>query len=261
MTGVLATSLFAGEYCAPCPDKCVVDECPEYSGSISGGYHSDYIWRGFQFAEENWTVDASYTLPFSDWFCLPDLTVGAWYLQSIPGIRGNGGGNEYEETNLYASIDLPTVFCIDSSLTYTNYRFQNDTDSHELALSASREIGGMTLGYLGAHDFTFETWYHEAGISRSLEINDCMSLELSSVIGYWDIQGSRGFAHRTTTLALPVQIGCQLTVTPYVGYIDTMRGGPTHRRGPGVGSHTHSIPAGTSPDDQFFGGVNAGWAF
>ena len=106
-------------------------------------------------------------------------------------------------------------------------------------------------------------------MSRSIPLNDELALELSSAAGYWDQGGSgqTGFAHRSVTLALPLQINCNLNITPYVGYIDSNQGGPTHAGaslggGNGfVGSHTGTNGVGTSPDDQWFGGVSVGWSF
>lgn len=256
-------SATAGEVCAdkmPC-EKNPCDECPSYSGSITAGYDSDYIWRGIQFAEENWWGDINYTFDLSCFGdCLGDLTVGLWSL------KGNSG--PYEEHNLYVSYALPCpILGFDVTLDYVNYTFGdgffNADDVNEIGASVSRDILGFGVSYyVGWLDYNnpegLEEWFHNISVARSIAITDCISLELESGAAYWETGADEGFAYRYTSAALPIAIGCQLTITPYVTYIDTNEGGPTHRDV--LGPHLNNGNAG-SPDDKFYGGVTASWAF
>lgn len=268
---VILAALFAvtmirateGEVCVdknPCV-KNPCDECPGYSGAITLGYDSDYIWRGLQFAEENWWVDVNYTFDLS---CfgngLGDLTLGLWSLNENPGA--------YEETRLYVNYALPCpILGFDVTLDYVNYSFGNGIfngpdDVNEAGASISRDVLGIGVTYyVGWLDYNnpegAEEWFHNLSFGRSIAVTDCISLEFESGATYWESQLDEGFAYRYTTVSLPVSIGCQLTITPYVSYIDTNAGGPTHRDVAGAFSNG----TGFSPDDRFYGGVSASWAF
>lgn len=245
---LLTVNSQSGEWCpAESPGKGICEECPkEYNGSISAGYDSDYVWRGFQFADESAWYDVNYTVG--------KFNVGVWYLQGLPG--------NYEETNLYASYELPSVMGFDLSLQYIHFIFNGGSDDiSEVGINVGREIGGANVNFYAGRETApnLDDWYYEISLGRTIEISEKMALEIGSTVGYWDFGGNEaGVSHRQYTASLPIQINCQLTVTPYLSYIDSMQGGPTHYAGPNAGG---LFPNGSSPGDKFIGGVSVGMVF
>ena len=291
IAGVFCLSFFsihAGEeICAPGPvcDKQPCDDCPSFNGEIYGGYHSDYIFRGLKKADEVWIAGINYTFDT----CVGDFIFGLETIHALADDMPFGVPIHLNDrTNLSAGYALPTFRGFDAVLTYT-HRFNEDTlagidtDTDELAFAITRCFMGGCATYTAVYDFGGddvnipEGWYHQLQWDRVMELNDCVSLELSTGVGYYDQQyrglpgahGLRGLSHRFTTLSAPIKLGCRFTLIPYVGYIDTLHGGPTH------GAH-QIFPNGArrggydrvasglfrdSPDDKFFGGVSAHIAF
>lgn len=294
------TASKAGEVCAPvtCDKNPTCEADPQ--GSISFGYHSDYIFRGFQFSDETWIADANYSFPT----CVGDLTLGVEYITSLrDGLGPQEGFNrdqrDFERANLYVSF-ARDVCGFEVEVNYVHRHNpgdeqaplaapnRGDLDTNEFGLAVTRCFLGGCMTYemvydLGAQiDFIPQGFYHSLGWNRVFEVNRCVSLVLDTGIGYYDMQSSgdylpplsglRGFSHRQTTISAPIQLGCQFTLTPYVGYIDTFQGGPTHRDH-SVFSTTPGFVRGSfdngpfpdsysdSPDDKFFGGISASYSF
>ncbi len=241
----------AGDYTISC--KQPADACPSYDGSISFGYDSDYIWRGMQFADESIWGDINYTFG--------DLTVGIWVLKALPGDARFG-----DEVDLYASYALPSFLGFDAEVGYTNYRIDqingvSQNDSHEFYLALSREVAPLnaTVAYSFAHDITLETTYQELTLNRTIPLAG-LDLDLTSGIGYWSGQafsGQSGASHTFSVLSTTFDVNCQLSLTPYVGYTNSLPGGPSHPNAMGG----RFSQGGGSAGDQFYGGVSASWAF
>ena len=237
----------AGEWCPPAPnDKCPIEDCPDIGASISVGYESDYIFYGARLAQDSIWADVNYTF---DSLPLP-VTVGVWYLSAFgapddrPGLAGFG-----DEADFYASVGLPSICGFESSITYTAYTFPTQTygadsgSTHELSLEISREIlNGFLATYRVAHDFRLGgdrdgdgdpdgAWVHQLGLAKTIDINDCVALDLSGGVYYTDNYYANGngvldsgWNSYYLQAALPIALNCRATLTPYIGYNGTPDG-------------------------------------
>ncbi len=310
--------LEAGEQCsvdgkAPLCAKSPCEECPDFNGEVWFGYQSDYIFRGLQFADENWIGGVHYTIES----CVADLTFGVESIRSLSDLEpaqavGTAQNGKFERNNFFVSASRD--FCgtvVEATYTHrsnegpvaafvpppggtapvtNNGDFfavndQGEYDTNEFSLAITRCFMGGCATYEATYDlggevnFIPEGWYHTLSWNRQIELTKCISLEFTSLIGYYDqqydsdltvpgVSGLRGFSHRVTTLEMPVKLGCRFTVTPYVSYVDSLQGGPTHRDHnyeaflPRRGSFDDfSGLESTSPDDKVFGGVTASLKF
>jgi len=206
------------------PSKHVhIEDCVDVGGEISAGYMTDYIFYGVRFARDSVWTDVNYTF---DNLIVP-INIGAWYLNGITPVP-------YDELNLYISADLGTFAGFDVELGYTHYFFP------EVGGGSYGEIGLGITRPLGFVDFVFETnyahgsgvfaprgWYHQIGLEKTFGITDSVSLVLAGGVaftdGYWRSiapAGSRtsGYNHYYITAALPIELNCRATLTPYIGY-------------------------------------------
>ena len=241
----------AGEWCPPVIDKCPVECCDELPGSISVGYDTDYIFYGVRLARDVVWADVNYT------FDLPcvglPVTIGAWHLSSLGSGVATGNDGYGDETNLYAAVGLPSICGFDMELGYKALFYpttrgprgtlNNGGDSqNEISLTISREIFcGVTASYRAAHDFNIRdfnspgqdlsgSWIHTIGLDKTIDISDCIALDLSGGVlysdNYWANQvaaGNRetGWNNYYIQAALPIAVGQCATLTPYLGYSGT----------------------------------------
>lgn len=207
-------------WCPPAAkDKCPVDCCEDLPGSISVGYASDYIFYGVRLAEDSVWGDVNYTFDIP---CvgLP-LTIGVWHLTSLGSGEPAGNDNYGDETDLYASLGLPSICGFDFSLGLTHYMFPTTRppsnaagtggpifgdSTTEISIEVSRELFcGVTMTYRGAHDFNAPAhlsqtitpglpfsnndtgaWVHTLSLAKTFDITDCIALDLSGGVLYTD---------------------------------------------------------------------------
>ncbi len=276
----------AGEWCPPAKDKCPVDCCEDTKGSVSFGYASDYIFYGVRVARDNVWADANYT------FDLPcvglPLTVGVWHLSSLgSGLAGNDAYGD--ETNLYTSLGLPSVLGFDMSVGYKALFYPTTRpvtgtagalgdSQNEVAFTISRDVFcGVTVAYRAAYDFNIRdfndlavpaqdlggSWVHTLSASKSIDITDCLALDLTAGVLYTDnywagvpVAGQRdtGWNNYYLQATLPIALSGCATLLPYVGYSgtpDTWVGDGLEGINPGAGLNN-----GANANDVFHGGVS-----
>lgn len=228
--GALTLGVNAGDWGkAPIPAKAPIEECLDIGGEISAGYMSDYIFYGARFARDSVWTDVNYTF---DNLVVP-VNVGAWYLNGI------GGAPGYDELDLYASIELGSFAGFDVSLGYVHYFYPENAAAGsygEIGLDVSRSLGFVDFAAEANYALldnraggTSGGWYYQAGIEKTFGLTDNVSLVLGTGIGYSDnyfANGITGFAagrqsgwnHYYVTAALPIELNCRATLTPYIGY-------------------------------------------
>ena len=212
--GVFAISANAGDWGkAPVPAKAPIEECLDIGGEISSGYMSDYIFYGVRFARDSVWTDVNYTF---DNLIIP-VNIGAWYLNGI-----DPAG--YDELDLYASVELGSFAGFDASLGYTHYFYPeaNAGNSYgEIGLDVSRSLGIVDLALETNYGLSFG-WYHQAGIEKTFGVSDNVNLVVGAGISYSDnyftAANNSGWNHYYVTVALPIELNCRATLTPYVGY-------------------------------------------
>lgn len=215
LTASLVGVSYSGEYCPTPSDKCPIescDSCCEPLGfSAAFGYETDYMWRGFRFAEDSGWVDLSYSFG--------DFTVGTWAIFDFDRVFTH-------ELDLYASYSLPSILGFDAEVGYTFYELPGD-NGNEFYFALGRDLGFAELSLSTAYDVSFETWYHEAGLGKSFDLSDNVSLDLASGIGYWDfVGGDSGFSHYYVTAGLSFALNDCVTLSPYIGWTDSLEDGP-----------------------------------
>lgn len=278
LAGAFVSSAFAGEWCPPeCEAKCPV-ECCESSGSVSVGYDTAYIWKGVRWANDSVWADANYTfdsLPLSP-------NIGVWHLSSLG--SGAPSSDAYgDEFNLYAGVTLPSICGFDSGLGYTWYAFPttrlpsgspaNGGDSlSSLTFSVSRELFcGVSLDYAVDYfmgnggnagvDNGLTNFFHTIGLGKSIDINDCMAIDLAGFVTYndglWSGTGTAntgsGWNSYNLSASLPIALNACATLTPYVSYNGTPDGWVADGLNGG-------IPGGNA-NDVFYGGVSLSVGF
>ncbi|MDF1814214.1 MAG: hypothetical protein P1V20_18560 [Verrucomicrobiales bacterium] len=285
----------AGDWCPPVvEDKCPVDCCEDLPGSVSVGYDTAYVWKGVRLAKDSMWGDVNYTFDIP-YVGIP-INVGVWHLTSLgswpaAGTAGAPGNDNYgDETNVYASIDLPSLCGFDHSVGYTWYTFPtlpvtgSSPDSFSgISYSISREIYcGVTLGYTAEYflgqgtafngalnpNDSFGDWFHTLALSKSFDITDCVALDLSAEVGYSDelqsgigltprsggLSTGSGWNHYKLTAAVPLAVGRCATLTPYISYNGTPDGWVADDLGV-------NLPVHSNRNDVFSGGVSLSVGF
>lgn len=278
MMAAVALNASAGEWCAPdCKDKCVIEEPCLTGFNMTFGYETDYVFYGVRVASDYIWADLSYTFD-----CLPlPITVGVWTMNSME--NQDGYGNEVDP---YISVGLPSVLGFDIAFTYTLFTFPefrnaapgNLGDStNELSMSFSREIwGGLGFGYTVRHDLNVPgafagpntvwseqngAWVHDLSLTKGWDVTDCIGLELTGGVlytdNYWSTivtsGGDSGWNNYYFSLAMPITVGCNASITPHISYSGTPDGWVADGAAGGV--------AGANQNDVFYGGVSIGVDF
>ena len=188
----------------------MTEESSIFSGSISVGYDTDYIFRGVNLGTDAaWGgVDTNFELAEG-----LSLNLGAWY------INPTGGGRDNDELDLYAFLNT-SVGDLDLGVGFTSYIFpEAGGDTPEAALTLGYSIGVIDLGVLYAYDFDAEGSYIENTIGTTIEISDNVALELGTGISYGvDYYGVDGFNNVFARAALPIALTETLTLSPYIAH-------------------------------------------
>ncbi|MCF6311475.1 MAG: hypothetical protein L3J39_03405 [Verrucomicrobiales bacterium] len=220
----------AGESAPAVDAKNVVVEEAEstFSGEISAGYDTRYIFRGLWFGDNavwgnvsiakeitsklTWSSNVFYTdimdndLAYSEYNLGTALSyesevgtfgIGLTYFRFLDGFSGNNG---------------------------TGPGGQKDTT--ELYVSYSRELFyGITGSLLAAYDFRIDAQYLEAGLGKTWKFNDVLSLDAAAAVGYglndYYSQALSGddanaFTHVLVSVGLPIKITETAVLRPHV---------------------------------------------
>lgn len=236
---VLSLGVNAGDWGkAPVHAKAPIEECVDIGGNISATYVTDYIYQGVRFGRDSVVTDVNYgfdsIIPF---------TVGATYKNVI------GGAPTVDHTELYLIGDLGTVAGFDISVSYTHHFFhelQRSTSAgadsaSELGLHVARDLGFATFKGNILHNFDYPdswniagtvtnggAWYYDFGLEKTVAVGG-LNLVLGGGVAYSDNywgtlptaqSGGRssGWNHYYFSAALPIELNCRATLTPFIGY-------------------------------------------
>lgn len=242
MIGALTCIVNAGDWSgkAPIDDKNPKAPigCPDTNGEVTVGYMTDYLLHGFRMDRDTVWLDVNYTFDG-----IVPVTIGVTHFDGINGFATGPlfgtlvqGLGSIDETDVYAAVALPDVGGFSASLTYT-HRFLNPSfpfptsrngSFGELSLQLRRDIGFADLILGTAYGINssaaFGTggggWYHNAGLEKAIGITDSVSLVLGAGVGYHDgyFYNNSGWSNYYLSAALPIQLNCSATLTPYLGY-------------------------------------------
>jgi hypothetical protein len=176
----------------------------EVEYTLGTGYSTEYLFRGANLGQDLVEVSASAS---TEWNGI-GLSAGAWYGSYDTSL--NLGGltpipiNEYDvdELDLFveASKDLGFVTAAVGYIYYMNESLFDSTgifpfgtivdDTQELYVKLSRDLGFANAYAVYYWDIEGDNdGYSEIGLSRGFELNQCLTLNLGTNIGYLVEQG------------------------------------------------------------------------
>lgn len=234
----IASGAVAGDYYsggkAPLPAKAPIEECLDIGAAISAGYDTDYILHGLRVNRDSIWVDVNYQFD-----ALLPVTFGVSHLSGISSVFPYGAIGPIDETDLYARAELGEYAGFAIGLNYT-HRFLHFTNAPgmngsygDLGIDIRRSLGfvdfvfGSTLGINSRNGYFAagggDGWVHYAGLEKTISVCDYANLVLSGGVGYHDgyyysVPGTHDWSHYHLNAALPIELNCRTTLTPYIGY-------------------------------------------
>jgi hypothetical protein len=158
----------------------------EVEYNLGTGYTSEYLWRGANLGEDLVEATVSATTEWNGF----GWTAGAWY--------GSYDRNEFDDTDvveydvdeldLFAEVSKDLGF-VTAGLGYIYY-MNEDTynivdDSQEVYVKLSRDLGFASAYAVYFWDVEGDNdGYSEIGLSRGFELNQCLTLNLSTNYGF-----------------------------------------------------------------------------
>ncbi len=208
----IASTAFAGQTSSKKVVTPPAEEESWWSASLSAGYDSKYIFRGF--FVQNKDGEEVNNLGYTDLsFSAFGATLGAWYASSWD--------DEFTELDLYASYTYSigeTGFDITGGAIY--YAFPDFDDTWELFAGVSYSgLSWLTASLTFYYDFeVFEGGYLEFKLASSIPlIPDVLSLDPYALISYDFDYNSNGndLNHVQAGLALVYTLSENITVSGY----------------------------------------------
>ena len=182
--------------------------------TLSAGYDTDYIFRGYDLGHDyTWTA-LDLSIPLGDSL---EASLGVWYTDAFNDSPGN-------EIDLYASL-AQDFGAFGVEIGYIHYAYPdagNGPESNEAYISAGTTVGPLDVSLAYYHDFDLEVSYVEAAATTSIPLSSAVSLDPSIGISYADIDDApagvedSGFNHFFARLDLSIQLTDSATLTPYV---------------------------------------------
>ncbi len=215
LKSIIALVAIPGALLAGPAEKMVIIEDPvcavPFSGSVSAGYETDYIFRGVEFGQHAPWLGAEINF---DWFGQTSVDAGVWYINPTEDVAGFD-----DELDVYLSFNFP-LWVFDMSLGTTWYYFPElGGETLEGFLNVGYSVGDyFDLGLLSAYDETGEGWYFELSAGKSVLLTDCLALNLGAGVAYVDEYfGLSGWNHAFATAGLSYALTETATFDIYVG--------------------------------------------
>ena len=195
----------------------------EVEYELHAGYTSEYLFRGTNLGQD--LVEAGFDAA-TEWNGL-GLSAGAWYGSYDRG--GEVDGNEerdvdVDELDLYAEVSKDLGF-LTAAIGYIYY-FNEDIagqngpralveDAQEVYFSVARDLGFANASLTYFWDIeTDNEGYSELALDRSFELNQCLSLNLATNVGYL-VEGG-DFTAWTTKVGLDWAFRENAKLSPFV---------------------------------------------
>jgi len=152
----------------------------EVEYNLGTGYSSEYLFRGYNLGQD--LVEASASAS-TEWNGL-GLSAGAWY-----GSYDTGAYLDVDELDLFAEASKDLGFAT-AALGYIYY-MNEDTfglvdDAQEVYVKLSRDLGFANAYAVYYWDLEGDNdGYSELGLSRGFELNQCLTLNLGTNLGFF----------------------------------------------------------------------------
>ena len=212
------------------------------TGSISGGYDSEYYFRGLWFSSNNAWAGVNLSMPVAEKLT---LNFGALYTNGLDTDIDGVGNLNYSEMDLMASLNYDAGWAKFGAV-YTNYTFFDtfsgalddgtsngfggEDDSFvkgvgEVGLTMAIPLGAFNVYLAGYYDIKIEAAYFEVGADYTYAVNDKLSLIPSVQLGYAGGEyytypsvsnDDNGWTHIRAGITAPYKVTDALTITPYI---------------------------------------------
>jgi hypothetical protein len=219
----------SGKACQACT-SCTAAEADTLGFGIGASYNTKYIFRGVEFGD-NWVqgnVQYEHSLCESTKLVF-DASYG--FLAGDDSILNSLVGTDLSYQRLELGAGLVTdLGPVELGVGYRYYHHDGDLgnileDTHEVGVTLGKKLGVFHLGVGGYYDITNDGWYFEAKAAAEIKLCERMSLIPSVGIGYavdydWqlitDLGQLNGFTAVNLSLAAPIKVCKNVTVTPYI---------------------------------------------
>jgi hypothetical protein len=193
----------------------------EVEYELHTGYSSMYLFRGLDLGDD--LVEAGVDVA-SEWNGL-SLSAGAWYasVKDMPNPIAGRPSDNNDELDLYCEVAKDLGFVtVSTGYIFYHYPQGNDNsnygpidDAQEIYFALSRDFGfaAMSLTYFWDIEGDNEG-YSEFAMSRSFELNQCLSLNVGTSVGYL-VEGG-DFTAWTTKVALDWGFAEHAKLSPFI---------------------------------------------
>ncbi len=206
---------------APVAPTPIVEESSLFSGSVTLGYDTDYVFRGFEVLSADgeqadnlvWgALDLNAAL--SDKLA---LNFNTWYASS--------GSANYDELNVYTRLTYNLgPISVGPSFKWYNYpQYPSTIDNqYEAGLEVfASPVDKLALSGGAFYEFESEQWYFQVDANYTVTVNDMISLVPGATLSYVDIDSpeyftASGFHHSSVYLKAPIKVAANVTLTPYI---------------------------------------------
>jgi hypothetical protein len=200
----------------------VVEESSMITGSVSLGYDTDYIYRGFQvLAADGNQVDHLVWGALDVNAALSDklsLNFNTWYASSAD--------VNYDELDVYTRLtyDFGPV-AVGTSFKWYHYpHYPSSIDNqYEVGLELfSSPIENLALSGGAFYEFEAEQWYFQVDANYTVKVTDKFSLVPGATLSFIDVDNAdfaldlSGIHHLGLYLKAPVQLAKNVVLTPYI---------------------------------------------
>lgn len=204
----------------------------DLSYNLHAGYASEYLFRGTNLGND--LVEAGFDVS-ADINETLSISAGVWYANFDTAPNFSFLEANTNEIDFYANVAQDLGFAT-ASVGYIYYYNDNSNDlrdliggghlgdAQEVTFGLSREFFGINASLTYYWDIvTDNDGYSELALSKSIELNSCLSLGISSALGYLVEEGH--LAHLTTKVSLDYAFAEHATFSPFVAGSLDLSGG------------------------------------
>lgn len=215
----------------------------ELEGEVHVGYHNMYEFRFVDLGNDLIEAGVDVAAEFGDFGVSAGAWYGTWDGPALGALVGNNFGVNIDELDLYAGVSY-AIGDLTLEAGYIYYYFPDQgsaagllglggvSHTQEVYLGVSYDFSfGLTAGTTWYYDFDVNNgWYWDTNIGYTIELNECLDLELGAGAAFADGHGLQvknptqgagtadGFQGFYLMAALPWEFRENVTLTPYVKY-------------------------------------------
>lgn len=197
----------------------------EIEGEIHVGYSNMYEFRFVDLGQDLVEAGVNLSTEVGGGF---SLNAGTWYAST-----NDSNAGSFNELDLYAGVSKEFgPVTLEGGYIFYHFLDTEGIDTQEVYLRATTEVAyGIGVGATFYYDFDSNNgWYLQPEVTKSFELNECLSLNLAAGVGIADghdlqvkdtFTGSLdGFQGWFVSASLPWEFREGVTLTPYVKYTD-----------------------------------------